>query len=203
MSQSNQGWQYVSSTCVNFCPRNGLLKLEVEEGAGRHVGLYPTALIWTEQNRWARSCFVTLPFPQKWNTVHFWKSGGKGKDIIQRWLELRVLVYFLQRQNTWSLLQAEDFFSLPLSCATPSDSVTLRVGVLPQQGLPIGTAGLLKHVKPRMCCLVEAQVEWKARGEAPERRHYLPLCALLFRVHSSEPQTCTMVLHWALWLGLS
>lgn len=102
---------------------------------------------------------------------------------------------FLAKAKYMIFATGRRFFSLPLSCATPSDSVTLRVGVLPQQGLPIGTAGLLKHVKPRMCCLVEAQVEWKARGEAPERRHYLPLCALLFRVHSSEPQTCTMVLH--------
>lgn len=26
------------------------LDLEVEENAGRHLGLYPTALIWAEQN---------------------------------------------------------------------------------------------------------------------------------------------------------
>lgn len=62
---SNQGWQYGFSACVNFCSRNGLLRLEVEEGAGRHVGLYPTARNWAEQNGWAGSCFLTLPTEMK------------------------------------------------------------------------------------------------------------------------------------------
>lgn len=32
-------------TRISFCSRNGLLKPEVEENGGRHLGLYPTALI--------------------------------------------------------------------------------------------------------------------------------------------------------------
>lgn len=64
-----------------------------------------------------------------------------------------------------------EFFLIPLSCVTPSDSITLRVDILPPQNQPvIRIAGFLKlgkqHVKPRMCLMlsrspsgVESQAE--------------------------------------------
>lgn len=71
-------------------------------------------------------------------------------------------------------------------------SLCSRVGVLPQQGQSIWTAGFLKHLKSSMSCSVEAQGERKARGDAPERGHHLPLWCPAIQGHSSEPQTCTM-----------
>lgn len=62
------------------------------------------------QSRMAEQVHVSRPFPQKWNIVHLWKSRCEGKDFIQPWVEPKVPVCFLQRQNLWSLLQAEDGF---------------------------------------------------------------------------------------------
>lgn len=66
---------------------------------------------------------------------------------------------------------SQRIFLIPLSCVTPSDSITLRVDILPPQNQPvIRIAGFLKlgkqHVKPRMCLMlsrspsgVESQAE--------------------------------------------
>lgn len=95
---------------------------------------------------------VPWPFPQNWNIIHFQKSGCKGKIC--------------------GLGVSQKNFKIPLSYVTSSNSVTLRVDIFPQQGLLIRTAGFLKpgkqHWNPGCaCCSVEAQVEWKARREAP------------------------------------
>lgn len=41
---------------------------------------------------------------------------------------------FLAKAKYADLTSGRVFFSLPFSCVTVSDSVTLRVGILPQQG---------------------------------------------------------------------
>lgn len=70
---------------------------------------------------------------------------------------------------------SQRIFKIPLSCGTPSDSVTLRVDTLPGWGQPSRTAGFLK---PREAAcetpdVLAAQQEptWSVRpGEAPLRR---------------------------------
>lgn len=63
-SHSPQGWQHGLFPCLNFCSRSEFQKLEVEESAGRHVGLCSTTFTWTE-HCWAILCSLTLPTEMK------------------------------------------------------------------------------------------------------------------------------------------
>lgn len=59
----------------------------------------------------------------------------------------------------YGLRFSQRIFLIPLLCVTPSDSVTLRVDILPPQNQPvIRTAGFLKvgkqHMKLRMCLML-------------------------------------------------
>lgn len=62
---------------VNFCSRIEFQKLEVEENAGRHVGLCSTTLKGTE-HCWAILCFLTLPAEMKTLSISG-NLGAKGK----------------------------------------------------------------------------------------------------------------------------
>lgn len=52
------------------------------------------------------------------------QSGFKGKGIIERCLELKVSL-FLAKAKHADITSGRELFSLPFSCATFSDSVTL------------------------------------------------------------------------------
>lgn len=115
LSCSNQGWQGQFSTGVNFCSRNGLLKLEVEEDAGRHLGLYPqlSSGLSRTAKQWAQ-CSLTLPtemkrcpFPEVW---------VQRQRYHPSWLALNVPACVLQRQNRWSWLQPENYFYATVMC---------------------------------------------------------------------------------------
>lgn len=177
--------------CVNFCSRIEFQKLEVEENAGRHVGLYSTTLKGSE-HCWAGLCFLTLPTEMK-TFIHFWDCGSKGKDILRRWPELNVPICFLKRQNA-VLLQTADLVTLVFL----RDWVTLRADILPKQGQATGTAGFLMNLEPRPYLLLSRSPSGEeGQGEASERED----CPGL-RAQSSEPHTCYGILHWALRLRL-
>lgn len=72
--------------------------------------------------RTAKQVHVPWPNPQKWNNIHFWKSGSKGKDIILSWSELNALLCFSPKRAV--LTAGREAFSLPLSYALFSDLVT-------------------------------------------------------------------------------
>lgn len=130
------------------------------------------------------------------NIIHFWKSGSKGKDILWHWTELNVPICLLKRPNT-VLLQTADLVTLSSSMAgSPSELISCLDRVK-----PLGQLNSLWNPE-YICCWAEAQVGEEGQGEAPEREDHPALHCPVLGAQSSEPQTCCVVLHWALRLGL-
>lgn len=109
----------MGSSCVNVSSRSEFQIPEVEESAGRHVGLSP------EQST-GEQFYVPWPFPQKWTRVHFWKSGSKGKDISWQWTEFNVPICFSKKQNA---ILASSWASFTLS-SFPTESLSELISCL-------------------------------------------------------------------------
>lgn len=123
------------------------------------------------------------------------KSGSKGKDIIWHWNQCAYL--FLEKTKCSISFQLRFLSAL---CVFLQDWVTLRTDILPKQGQATGTAGFLLNLEPRIYLLLSRSPSGRPRRSCREGNSVLHCPGP--RAQSSEPQTCCVILHRALWLGL-
>lgn len=140
--------------------------------------------------------YVSWPFPQKWKHYPF----------LEIWEQRERYPLTLNRTQCAHLFVEKTKHSFASNCGSCHtlflhDWVILRVDILPWQGQATGTAGFL--MEPRIYLLLSRSPSGEeGQGEAPEREDYPALHCPVLRAESSEPQTCYVVLYWALRLGL-
>lgn len=151
------------ASCVNFCPRIQFQKLEVEEDAGRHVGLRSTTL---RELSTVEQFYVSWPFPQKWKHYPFLEIWEQRERYPLTLTKTQCAHLFLEKDKTQFCFKLQDLVKLAFLC----DRVTLRADILPKQGQATGTAGFLMNLEPGIFLLLSRSPSGEeGQGDASAR----------------------------------